>query len=99
MGLGSKTIWGRVPNFKCQLAKPPKIFPETVLSAMAFNEYILMQRKCLSICGYTFFLQQSALIETVIDRKCYFGISTDFFKLKLVKMLSTLRTLIFHEFR
>ena len=45
---------------------------------MAFNEYILMHRKGLSICGYTFFLQQSAFIEMVINGKCYFGVSTKF---------------------
>ena len=30
MGLGSRTIWGRTPNFKPQLAKSVKIFSETV---------------------------------------------------------------------
>ena len=31
-GLGSKTIWGGALHFKYQLAKPPKIFSETMSS-------------------------------------------------------------------
>ena len=37
MGLGSKTIWGRAPNFKSQLAKYAKIFSETVPSCTLFK--------------------------------------------------------------
>ena len=46
--------------------------------AMAFDEYISMHRKCLLICGYTFFLRQSAFIKMLIDGKCYFWASTKF---------------------
>ena len=35
-GLGSKTIWGRAPNFKYQLANPPKLFSETMPSGAYF---------------------------------------------------------------
>ena len=52
------------------------VYPQSDGSlAMAFDEYISMHLKCLSICahGYTFFLQQSALIAMVIDGKCYLG--------------------------
>ena len=35
-GLGSKTIWGRAPNFKCQLAKPSNIFSKTMPSGAYF---------------------------------------------------------------
>ena len=49
------------------------MYPQSDLSlAMAFEEYISMHQKCLSICGYTFFLQQSAFIEMVFGGKCYF---------------------------
>ena len=36
MGLGSKNVWGTAPNFKCQLAKPSKIFSETMPSGAYF---------------------------------------------------------------
>ena len=32
MGLGNRTIWGRAPNLKPQLAKSVRIFSETVPS-------------------------------------------------------------------
>ena len=44
------------------------VYPQSNGSlAMAFYEYILMHQKCLSICGYTSFLRQSAFIEMVIE--------------------------------
>ena len=35
-GLGSRAIWARAPNFKCQVTKSPKIFSETVSFSASF---------------------------------------------------------------
>ena len=50
---------------------------------MAFDEYIMMHQQCLLICGYTFFLRQTAFIEMVIDGKCYFWVSTNSNRIEL----------------
>ena len=61
---GENTLNGKGPSLghNILLCAGKEVYPQSNGSlAIARDEYISMHRKCLSICGYTFFLQQSAL--------------------------------------